>query len=119
MTNIRQLSLIFILFLGVCKSSSPLNTLKNHNLTMDELEDLVKNELGKHREGCQEMDVLAVEVRHDEDDEVAGNKVFEYTIRCVNRGIEEICEVFFVKNTSKISRNGAVSNFIVDCKGST
>ena len=109
MTNIRQLTFvtaISVVFLsGLSKSMI--------NSSMVDLENLLKLELSKHREGCQEMDVLAVEVRHDEDDILPNNKVFEYTIRCTNRGIQEICEVFFIKNTDS---EEDVKNFIVDCK---
>lgn len=81
---------------------------------MDDLENIVKTELSKHREGCQDMEVLAVETRHEEGVNQE-NTVFEYTVECKNRGLEEICEVFFVKNMSKSSKE--VENFTIDCKG--
>lgn len=93
----------------VCKP-----TFFHEKLTMDDLEQLVKSELGRHREGCQKMDVLAVEIEHDESEQT-GDTVFEYTIQCEHRGVEEICEVFFVKDMNRFDEG--VRNFVVDCNG--
>jgi len=103
-----------MVLLGVCKSTAPPNKFKNAKLTMDDLEQLIKTELAKHREGCHEIDVLAVEIEHDESEQT-DDTVFEYTIQCNERGVEEICEVFFVKDMRRFDEG--VKNFVVDCKG--